>query len=86
MNVLAIADYMTQYPDSKATVTGYADNGTGNSTINKRLARQRAESVAKLLTEKYGIVSERITVSSMKDNEQPFQTNDWNRVVIIIAD
>lgn len=86
MNVLAIADYMKQYPDSKAVVTGYADNGTGSATINNRLARQRAESVAKLLTDKYGIASERITVASMKDSEQPFQTNDWNRVVIIIAD
>ena len=86
MNVLAIADYMKQFPDSKATVTGYADSGTGSREINLRLAKQRAESVAKQLTEKYGISRDRLTVSSMQDNEQPFQTNDWNRVVIIIAD
>lgn len=86
MNVLAIADYMKQFPDSKATITGYADNGTGNRDINLRLARLRAETVAKQLTEKYGISSDRLTVSSMQEDEQPFQTNDWNRVVIIIAD
>lgn len=86
MNVLAIADYMKQYPESKATVTGFADNGTGNKEINLRLAKQRAESVADKLVKTYGISRDRLTVSSMKDNEQPFQTNDWNRMVIIIAD
>lgn len=86
MNVLAVADYMKQFPESKATVTGYADNGTGNREINLRLAKQRAESVARQLTEKYGISSDRLTVSSMQDDEQPFQTNDWNRVVVIITD
>lgn len=86
MNVLAIADYMKQFPESKATVTGFADNGTGNREINLRLAKQRAEAVAKQLTEKYGISRDRLTVSSMQDKEQPFQTNDWNRVVVIIAD
>lgn len=86
MNVLAIADYMKQYPDSKATITGYADNGTGNRETNLRLAKQRAEAVAKQLTKKYGISNDRLSVSSMQNNEQPFQTNDWNRVVIIIAD
>ena len=86
VNIIAIADYMKQYPDSKATITGYADNGTGTQAINQRLARQRAESVADVLVNKYGIERSRLTVSSMKDREQPFQTNDWNRVVIMIAD
>lgn len=86
MNVLAIADYMKQHPESKATVTGFADNGTGSKAVNLRLAKQRAETVAKQLVEKYGISRDRLTVSSMQDIEQPFQTNDWNRVVIIIAD
>lgn len=86
MNVLAIADYMKQYPESKATVTGYADTGTGSREINLRLARQRAESVVRQLTEKYGIDGDRLFILSMEGDEQPFQTNDWNRVVIIIAD
>ena len=86
MNVLAVADYMKQFPDSKATVTGYADKGTGSREINLRLAKQRAETVADLLTHKYGIDSSRLTVSGMEGEEQPFNTNDWNRVVIITAD
>lgn len=86
MNVLAIADYMKQFPESKAVVTGFADNGTGSHELNLRLARQRAEAVAKMLQDTYGIEGSRLTIESMKDKEQPFQTNDWNRVVIIIAD
>lgn len=66
MNVLAIADYMKQFPESKATVTGFADNGTGSRDINLRLAKQRAEAVAKQLIEKYGISRDRLTVSSMQ--------------------
>ena len=86
MNVLAIADYMKQFPESKAVVTGYADNATGSHDLNLKLARKRAEAVAKMLQETYGIDGSRLTIESMKNKEQPFQTNDWNRVVIIVAD
>ena len=86
MNVLAIADYMKQFPESKAVVTGYADNATGSHDLNLKLARKRAEAVAKMLQETYGIDGSRLTLESMKNKEQPFQTNDWNRVVIIVAD
>ena len=86
MNVQAIANYLKEHPDSKASVTGYADKGTGTPEINHRLARQRAEAVRDCLVNKYGIQPERLTVSSMEGDEQPFAENDWNRVVIMIAD
>ncbi len=86
MNVMAVADYMKQFPTSKATVTGYADKGTGTREINLRLARERAEAVADMLVNRYGIERNRLTVGSMQEDEQPFLTNDWNRVVIITAD
>lgn len=86
MNVLAVADYLKQFPEATATVTGYADNGTGNREINLRLARQRAEAVTECLVKKYGISRDRLTTLSMQGDEQPFQTNDWNRVVVIVAD
>ena len=54
--------------------------------INEKVNEQRAETVADLLTHKYGIDSSRLTVSGMEGEEQPFNTNDWNRVVIITAD
>lgn len=86
INVLAVADYMKQYPDTKAVLTGYADKGTGTSEINRRLAKERAGAVADMLVNKYGIDRIRLTVNSMENDEQPFRINDWNRVVIITAD
>lgn len=86
INVMAIADYMNQYPDATATVMGYADKGTGNAEINERLAKLRAEAVLKCLRDKYGISESRLQVGSKGDTEQPFTTNDWNRVVIMIAE
>ena len=55
--------------------------------MNKSITQDMAyrQSLMKY-AEKYGISRDRLTVSSMQDKEQPFQTNDWNRVVIIIAD
>ena len=86
MNIQAIADYLKQYPETKATVTGYADKGTGNAKINQQLAEKRANIVAEQLKNKYGISADRLTVGSKGDAEQPFSTNDWNRVVIMIAE
>lgn len=85
INILAIADYMNQYPESKATVTGYADKATGTDKINDELAAKRAESVANELVNRYGISRERLTVESKGARIQLFPTNDWNRVVIMIA-
>lgn len=86
MNILAIADYMKQYPESKAIVTGYADKGTGSASINQDLAQKRARIVADELIKKYGINADRLTVDSKGSEVQPFQNNDWNRVVIMIAE
>ena len=86
MNILAIADYLKRYPEANATISGYADKGTGTSEINLRLARQRAEAVRDCLVQKYKIDSKRLAVLSMEGDEQPFAENDWNRVVIMIAD
>lgn len=86
MNIKAIADYLKQYPEAKATVTGFADKGTGNAKINKDLAQKRAQTVAEQLQNKYGISADRLIVDSKGDTEQPFSTNDWNRVVIMIAE
>lgn len=37
------------------TVTGYADEGTGNSTINERLSKERAQVVYDCLTKEFGV-------------------------------
>ena len=86
MNVQAVANYLKENPDAKASVTGYADSGTGTAEVNQRLARQRAEAVRDLLVQKYGIDESRLTVDSKGSSEQPFAENDWNRVVIMVAE
>ena len=80
-----VADYLSKYPEAKVTVTGYADAGTGNNTINDRLAAKRAAAVVKALKEKYGIDASRITEDSKGSRIQPFEENDKNRVSILIA-
>ena len=81
-----IVDYMQKYPNSKVTVTGYADAGTGNDRINDRLAAQRADAVVKALKEQYGIAPNRISYDSKGARVQPFTENDMNRVSICIAE
>ena len=80
-----VVDYLNQYPDAKVVVTGYADAGTGNNTINDRLSAKRAAAVVKALKEKYGVAADRITEDSKGSRVQPFSENDKNRVSIMIA-
>ena len=81
-----IAAYLNKYPEAKVVITGYADKKTGNAKINERLANKRAQMVADLLTNKFGIASSRISVDSKGDTVQPFEQNDLNRVSICIAE
>ena len=80
-----VVDYLNQYPDAKVSVTGYADAGTGNNTINDRIAAKRAAAVVWMLEKKYGVSADRITSDSKGARVQPFAENDKNRVSIMIA-
>ena len=82
-----VAEWLKKHPNAKVSITGYADKGTGTSDINARIAKKRAEVVAKELTKKYGIAAKRITTDSKGDTVQPFKdNNDLNRVAIVIAE
>lgn len=84
--VRQIAEYMKKYPEAKVSVTGYADKGTGNPTINLKYSEKRAQAVADALKNNYGIAESRITVSAKGDTEQPFEEQILNRVSICIAE
>ena len=77
---------MKKYPEAKVSVTGYADKGTGNASINARLGKNRAKTVVDTLVQQYGIDASRITSDSKGDTVQPFAENDKNRVSICIAE
>lgn len=79
------AEYLAENPDAKMKLTGYADKQTGNPTINKRLSEQRAKSVYKILTTKFGIEPSRLEATYLGDAFQPFSENNWNRVVIFVV-
>ncbi len=80
-----IVAYLNEHPEAKVAVIGYADAGTGNNTINDRLAAQRAAAVVKALKAK-GVAADRITSDSKGARVQPFAENDKNRVSIMIAE
>ena len=80
-----IVAFMNKYPNSRVTVTGYADKGTGNDAINDRIAARRAKVVVDALVKK-GISSSRITSESKGSRVQPYAENNKNRVTICIAE
>lgn len=82
INIYNAAKYLQENPSVNVVVTGYADKATGTPVINQRLSEQRAKAVADILTGKFGIAPSRITQEASGDKEQPFEINDWNRVVI----
>lgn len=79
-----LVEYMKAYPETKVTVTGYADKDTGTSAYNMALSGRRADAVAAAL-KAAGISAERITVKALGDSEQPFAVNNLNRVAIAVA-
>lgn len=85
INIYNAAKYLQQNPGLNITLTGYADKATGTPAINQRLSQQRAQAVADILINKYGIAKNRITVEAAGDKEQPFEIDAWNRVVIFTA-
>ncbi|MBQ9169986.1 MAG: OmpA family protein [Bacteroidaceae bacterium] len=81
-----VVNYLNKYPEANVTITGYADKNTGNPTLNVGYARSRAQGVADILNNKYGIERSRMTVDSKGDTVQPYEQNDLNRVTICIAE
>jgi outer membrane protein OmpA-like peptidoglycan-associated protein len=64
-------------------VVGFADKKTGTADYNQGISERRARAVAKRLTEKYGVSSEKISIEWKGDTQQPYEINNWNRVVIM---
>ena len=83
--VESLAAYLKKYPESKVTVTGYADKGTGNPTINMKISKKRAQVVADTLINEFGIDASRIVVDAKGDTEQPHKEQVLNRVSVCIA-
>jgi len=79
-------DYLNRNSDVNVILTGYADKKTAYPAYNMRLSERRAKTVSKALIEKYGINPLRISINWEGDKIQPFEINEWNRVVIFVID
>lgn len=54
-----IANFMNQYPLTEVTIEGHTDD-RGAAAYNQQLSQKRAEAVAKILTDRYGIYASRV--------------------------
>lgn len=79
-----VVAFMKENPNSKVTVTSYADKGTGNAKLNIKYSQNRTAAVVKALVDA-GIDASRISADAKGDTVQPFAENDKNRVSIVVA-
>ena len=79
-----LARLMHQYPEGTYTITGYADEGTGNPDLNQRLSRARAERVRECLVGEFGISPTRLqTVAAGGIENRYYNDPSLSRSVII---
>lgn len=86
INVYNVAEYLKANPDVNVEIVGYADKATGTADYNKTLSHQRAQSVHDALTKTYGIAANRLSLRAEGSATQPYDVNDWNRIVIFVAE
>lgn len=82
VNVYNIAQWMKANPDQNVAIVGYADKDTGTSAYNMALSKRRAEAVQKALVDEYGINPDRLAIQAKGSDVQPYDVNNWNRIVI----
>lgn len=82
--VSQLIQVLVSNPETKVSVTGYADGQTGSAKRNMYLSQKRAEAVAEAL-KAAGISGDRISVAYKGSTESPFDTPQKNRVAVCIV-
>lgn len=82
VNVFNIAQWMKENPEQNVAIAGYADKDTGTSSYNMALSKRRAQAVYDALINKYGINPDRLAITAQGSDVQPYDVNNWNRIVI----
>lgn len=77
-----IGAFLQKNHSCKINIKSYADAQTGNSTINMKYSKQRAEKAYNALINA-GVNKDQITMEYLGDTVQPFGDNDLNRCTII---
>ncbi len=81
VNVYNVAEWMKANPTANVIVQGYADKDTGTSAYNMELSKRRGQSVVDAFVN-YGVSASRLTIQANGSDVQPYDTNNWNRIVI----
>ncbi len=84
VNVYNTAEYLKANPEVNVVIKGYADKDTGTSAYNKELSQRRAQAVYDALTNTYGISGKRLAIDAEGSASQPYDVNNWNRIVIFV--
>ena len=79
-----LCQIMKENPDTKIQITGYADSGTGNDDINRRLSAERAAVVVRMLQDA-GIAASRIVSGSVGGDRDASASPESNRVAVCIV-
>lgn len=66
--VKKVADFMKKFPEQKGTIEGHTDSNASDK-YNEKLSQRRAESVVKMLVEKYGIDKSRLTAKGYGESK-----------------
>lgn len=69
-----LANFMARFPDTDIEIQGHSSVG-GSERFNLRLSKQRAESVAKILVDKFGVDRDRITAQGYGTSQLLMQGN-----------
>ena len=82
VNVYNMSQWLEANPMATITICGYADSETGSADYNMKLSEQRAKAVYDALVNDYGVDASRLTIVAYGSESQPYDTNNWNRIVI----
>jgi outer membrane protein OmpA-like peptidoglycan-associated protein len=82
VNLVNVVNYLKANPEAKIILSGYGDKGSGTPQGNLQISKKRVEAIQKILTER-GIDSAKIETRAIGISSQPYETNDWNRVVVV---
>jgi outer membrane protein OmpA-like peptidoglycan-associated protein len=78
-----VVKYLDEHPDAKIRLAGYGDRATGTPEQNLKVAAKRAGNLHRILIETYGIDPQRMETQAVGSSEQPYEKNEWNRLVLI---
>ena len=82
-----LAKLMHEFPSSQYTITGYADEGTGNPNLNYRLSQARADRVRDCLVSEFGVPATRLkTVAAGGVENQYYNDPALSRSAIVRPD